>query len=119
VCAGGMVYGAAATPGPRRDRAERHVPAAGKQAANGRHAVDGRDDGFYIVYFKQPGVADAELAADMPQAFTRLLHGASGEVASSAGPAAPVFAADGEFLQLWPTTARSSGLSRRRRAVGG
>jgi pimeloyl-ACP methyl ester carboxylesterase len=39
-------------------------------------------DGFYMVYFQQPGVADAELAADPRQTFTRLLYSASGDGAA-------------------------------------
>ena len=35
-------------------------------------------DGFYMIYFQQPGVADAELARDLRQTFTRVLYGASG-----------------------------------------
>lgn len=37
-------------------------------------------EGFYQVYFQQPGVADAEFAKDIPGSFRRLLVGASGEV---------------------------------------
>jgi pimeloyl-ACP methyl ester carboxylesterase len=36
-------------------------------------------DGFYQVYFQQPGVADAEFAKDIPESFRRLLVGASGD----------------------------------------
>ena len=36
-------------------------------------------DGFYMVYFQQPGVADAELERDPRQTFTRLLYSASGD----------------------------------------
>jgi pimeloyl-ACP methyl ester carboxylesterase len=36
-------------------------------------------DGYYMLYFQQPGVADAELAADPRQTFTRILWAASGE----------------------------------------
>ena len=39
----------------------------------------GLGDGFYMVYFQQPGVADAELAADPRRTFTRLLYGGSGD----------------------------------------
>src|SRR5215471_4129137 len=35
-------------------------------------------DGFYMIYFQQSGVADAELARDLRQTFTRVLYGASG-----------------------------------------
>ncbi|WP_156759920.1 alpha/beta fold hydrolase [Microbacterium karelineae] len=36
-------------------------------------------DRFYQVYFQQPGVADAEFAADPPNSFRRILVGASGD----------------------------------------
>ncbi len=55
-------------------------------------------DGFYIVYFQQPGVADAELAADPRRTFTRLLR-----FASAAGPATggtPVVPPGGGFLDI-------------------
>jgi pimeloyl-ACP methyl ester carboxylesterase len=51
-------------------------------------------DGFYMIYFQQPGVADAELAADPRQTFTRLLYSASGD-----GPGgAPIVPPGGGFL---------------------
>ena len=55
-------------------------------------------DGFYMVYFQQPGVADAELAADPRKTFTRLLRSASAE-----GPATgrvPVVPERGGFLDM-------------------
>jgi pimeloyl-ACP methyl ester carboxylesterase len=53
-------------------------------------------DGFYMVYFQQPGAADAELAADPRQTFTRLLYSASGD-----GPAGvPVIPPGGGFLDI-------------------
>jgi pimeloyl-ACP methyl ester carboxylesterase len=56
-------------------------------------------DGFYICYFQQPGVADAELSRDPRATFTRLLHAASGE-----GPlgGVPVVPAGGGLLDLCP-----------------
>jgi pimeloyl-ACP methyl ester carboxylesterase len=62
-------------------------------------------DRFYIVYIQQPGVADAELAADPRQTFTRMLRSASGE-----GPAtgrAPVVPEGGGFLDM--SAAEASG----------
>jgi epoxide hydrolase A/B len=53
-------------------------------------------DGFYMLYFQQPGVADAELARDLRQTFTRVLGGASGE----APPTAPIVPAGGGFLDI-------------------
>jgi pimeloyl-ACP methyl ester carboxylesterase len=53
-------------------------------------------DGFYMVYFQQPGVADAELSRDPRQTFTRLLYSASGD-----GPAGvPVVPPGGGFLDI-------------------
>jgi pimeloyl-ACP methyl ester carboxylesterase len=39
-------------------------------------------DGFYIVYFQQPGVADAELGRDPAVTFRTILAGLSGETAA-------------------------------------
>jgi epoxide hydrolase A/B len=55
-------------------------------------------DGFYMVHFQQPGVADAELAADTPATFRRLLYAASGE----APPLLPVVPPGGGFMDLAP-----------------
>jgi pimeloyl-ACP methyl ester carboxylesterase len=63
-------------------------------------------DGFYMIYFQQPGVADAELAADPRQTFTRLLCGASGD-----GPAVvPVVPPGGGFLDIGAGPPADSGL---------
>ncbi len=43
-------------------------------------------EGFYQNYFQQPGVADAELAKDLPGTFRRVLFGASGDNPRSARP---------------------------------
>ncbi len=51
-------------------------------------------EGFYQVYFQQPGVADAELAADPRTTFRRLLYAGSGE----GPPMAPVVPEGGGFL---------------------
>jgi pimeloyl-ACP methyl ester carboxylesterase len=55
-------------------------------------------DGFYMVYFQQPGVADAELAADPRRTFTRLLRSPSGD--GPATGAAPVVPPGGGFLDI-------------------
>jgi pimeloyl-ACP methyl ester carboxylesterase len=55
-------------------------------------------DGFYMNYFQQPGVADAELARDVPATFRRLLYAGSGEAA----PLVPVLPDGGGFLSLCP-----------------
>jgi pimeloyl-ACP methyl ester carboxylesterase len=59
-------------------------------------------DGFYIVYFQQPGVADAELSRDPRSTFRRVLTAASGE-----GPLGgiPVVPEGGGFLDLCPEPA--------------
>ena len=63
-------------------------------------------DGFYISYFQQPGVADAELGADPRATLRRLLFAASGD-----GPAGgiPVVPAGGGFLDLCPEPAELPG----------
>jgi pimeloyl-ACP methyl ester carboxylesterase len=53
-------------------------------------------DGFYMIYFQEPGVADAELARDPRQTFARVLYGASGE----APAALPVVPPGGGFLDM-------------------
>ncbi|HTS97908.1 MAG TPA: alpha/beta hydrolase [Streptosporangiaceae bacterium] len=53
-------------------------------------------DGFYMVYFQQPGVADAELARDPRQTFTRVLYGASGDAPAGL----PVIPPGGGFLDI-------------------
>jgi pimeloyl-ACP methyl ester carboxylesterase len=53
-------------------------------------------DGFYMIYFQEPGVADAELGRDPRQTFTRVLYGASGD----APAALPVVPPGGGFLDM-------------------
>jgi pimeloyl-ACP methyl ester carboxylesterase len=62
-------------------------------------------DGFYISYFQQPGVADAELSADPRATFRRLLAGASGDARGGI----PVVPAGGGFLDLCPEPAELPG----------
>jgi pimeloyl-ACP methyl ester carboxylesterase len=59
-------------------------------------------DGFYMCYFQQPGVADAELSRDPRATFRRLLAAASGD-----GPAGgmPVVPPGGGFLDICPEPA--------------
>ncbi|HEX9066216.1 MAG TPA: alpha/beta hydrolase [Streptosporangiaceae bacterium] len=59
-------------------------------------------DGFYICYFQQPGVAEAELERDPPATFRRLLYGASGDATAGGVPVVPP---GGEFLDLSPEPA--------------
>jgi len=61
-------------------------------------------DGFYQVYFQQPGVADAELARDVRSTFRRVLHGGSGDGAGGS----LVAPAGGGFLDALPEPAALS-----------
>src|SRR5499427_1544055 len=63
-------------------------------------------DGFYICYFQQPGVADAELSRDPRATFRRLLTAAAGE---GTGTGMPVVPAGGGFLDLCPEPAELPG----------
>jgi pimeloyl-ACP methyl ester carboxylesterase len=49
-----------------------------------------------MIYFQEPGVADAELARDLRQTFTRVLYGASGD----APAVLPVVPPGGGFLDI-------------------
>jgi pimeloyl-ACP methyl ester carboxylesterase len=88
---------------PYRPRGSRS-PTAVMRAALG--------DGFYMIYFQQPGVADAELGADPRQTFARVLYGGSGD----APPAVPVVPPGGGFLDAFaapPDSARPGWLTGR------
>ena len=63
-------------------------------------------DGFYICYFQQQGVADAELDRDPRATFRRLLSAASGD---SAPAGLPVIPPGGGFLDLCPEPAELPG----------
>ena len=67
-------------------------------------------DGFYICYFQQPGIADAELGRDPHDTFRRLLFAASGD-ASAGG--APVVPPGGGFLDICPSAQRVAWLAHR------
>jgi len=56
-------------------------------------------DGFYICYFQQPGIADAELSRDPRATFRRLLCAAAGDGTTGGVPVVPP---GGEFLDLCP-----------------
>jgi pimeloyl-ACP methyl ester carboxylesterase len=89
------------------------VPVAAMRAGIG--------DGFYMVYFQQPGVADAELNRDRTATFRRVLSsasgsGASGSRAAGGGAAAgredgggpsrlPIVPPGGGFLDICPEPA--------------
>ena len=94
-----------------------YTPRGGTPPVQALRALFG--DGFYICYFQQPGVAEAELARDPVATFRRLLYGASGDATAggSAGaggrpagaPRVPVVPAGGEFLDLSPEPAALPG----------
>ena len=63
-------------------------------------------DGFYICYFQQPGVAEAELSRDPQATFRRVLSSASGEVTAGGVPVIP---AGGGFLDICPEPAELPG----------
>jgi pimeloyl-ACP methyl ester carboxylesterase len=58
-------------------------------------------EGFYMVYFQEPGRADEELARDLPATFRRVLYSASG----TAPRLAPVVPPGGGFLDVCPDPA--------------
>jgi pimeloyl-ACP methyl ester carboxylesterase len=58
----------------------------------------GYGDGFYMVHFQQPGVADAELARDLPATFRKLLYSLSGDNQGAA--AIPVIPAGRGILDV-------------------
>lgn len=62
--------------------------------------------GFYICYFQQPGIADAELSADPRATFAGLLFAASGDSGSGGAPVVPE---GGGFLDLCPPPAEMPG----------
>jgi len=47
-------------------------------------------EGFYMAYFQEPGVADAELARDVRATIRRLLYSASGDAPQEGEPRQPV-----------------------------
>lgn len=70
----------------------------------------GIGEGFYMIYFQQPGVADAELSRDLPATFRRVLSSASGTEpgtpsSSGEGRGQPIVPAGGGFLDLCPEPA--------------
>jgi pimeloyl-ACP methyl ester carboxylesterase len=57
-------------------------------------------DGFYMAYFQQPGVADAEFARDVPNTMRRFLYGASGDAPVPEGPRQPVIPQGAGMLDI-------------------
>ncbi|MGH3273272.1 MAG: alpha/beta fold hydrolase [Streptosporangiaceae bacterium] len=63
----------------------------------------GIGDGFYMVYFQEPGVADAELDRDRAATFRRLLTSASGTGIAGEWPSGvPMVPPGGGFLDIMP-----------------
>lgn len=81
------VVGMSVPYGPRGD----FQPTAGLKAAFG-------DNFFYILYFQEPGVAEAELEADVDSTMRKLLFSASGDVVPTAEMAQPRPMATTKFL---------------------
>ena len=69
-----------------------HRPRGSRRPTDVMRAALG--DGFYIIYFQEPGVADAELNADPRRTLRMLLYSASGD----APQRAPIVPAGGGFL---------------------
>ena len=57
-------------------------------------------EGFYMNYFQAPGVADAELARDVPTTIRKLLYSVSGDVPLVGEPAQPVVPTGKGFLDI-------------------
>jgi pimeloyl-ACP methyl ester carboxylesterase len=67
-------------------------------------------DGFYMVYFQQPGVADAELARDAALTFRQVLVSGGGNGEPGPGHAAiPIVPPGGGFLDIFPAPATLPG----------
>jgi pimeloyl-ACP methyl ester carboxylesterase len=62
-------------------------------------------DGFYMEYFQQPGVADAELARDVRSSLLRIIDWGFGDSPRAAAPTPPVVPPGGSFLDLLPEPA--------------
>jgi pimeloyl-ACP methyl ester carboxylesterase len=88
---------------PYRPRGSTRPRGAGGRADALRASVG---DGFYMIYFQQPGVADAELARDLRRTFTRVLYAASGDAPAMV----PVVPPGGGFLDMCPEPPAASDL---------
>jgi pimeloyl-ACP methyl ester carboxylesterase len=71
-----------------------YTPRGGRRPTDGLRRA--RGDGFYMLYFQEPGVADEELARDPRRTLRMLLHSASGD----APQVPPVVPAGGGFLDF-------------------
>ncbi|UNO39090.1 alpha/beta hydrolase [Streptomyces sp. MST-110588] len=66
-------------------------------------------EGFYQIYFQEPGVADAELAQDPATAFRRMLAGGSGDSPMTDPPQAWVIPEGAKLLDAMPEPERLPG----------
>jgi pimeloyl-ACP methyl ester carboxylesterase len=57
-------------------------------------------EGFYQIYFQAPGVADAELAADVRRTMRRVLYSATGDARRQQPARPPVVPPGGGFLDI-------------------
>jgi len=57
-------------------------------------------EGFYMAYFQQPGVAEAELERDVRTTIRALLYSASGDAPADRGASQPVVPQGGGFLDI-------------------
>jgi pimeloyl-ACP methyl ester carboxylesterase len=57
-------------------------------------------EGFYMAYFQQPGIADAELARDVRTTMRRFLYGASGDTPTSDGELKPIIPEGAGMLDI-------------------
>ena len=57
-------------------------------------------EGFYMAYFQQPGVAEAELERDVRTTIRALLYSVSGDAPADRGAAQPVVPQAGGFLDI-------------------
>ena len=57
-------------------------------------------EGFYMVYFQQPGIAEAELERDVRTTMRKCLYSASGDAPADRAEAQPVVPQGGGFLDI-------------------
>ena len=78
----------------------------GSRAADPGHARRASATSFYMVYFQEPGVADAELERDPPATFRQVLTSASGTGEPGPGRGGlPIVPPGGGFLDICPEPA--------------
>jgi pimeloyl-ACP methyl ester carboxylesterase len=75
-----------------------YAPRGSVSSLTAMRAVFG--EGFYMAYFQQPGVADTELARDVPATMRRFLYAISGDAPVPAEPRGPVVPAGAGVLEI-------------------